>query len=250
MRKLAIFILFLVCVGCDSEDVGDCVQTEGEIIRTEVEVAAFNKIEVFEKIDLVISQGESQKVEVETGSNLLNEISVEVIDGMLILKNENSCNLFRDYKATTIYVTVTDLNYLRHSGNFTVSSEGILNLNDLWLVSENQAKDPDVLTNGDFDLNLNVENLRITSDNYSHFFLQGEATNLNAFFAAGDGRLEARNLIVQNCDLFHRGTNKLIVNPQQSLKGEIYSYGDIISVNRPPVVRVNEHFKGRLIFSN
>ncbi|MBT8295128.1 MAG: DUF2807 domain-containing protein, partial [Gramella sp.] len=68
------------------------------------------------------------------------------------------------------------------------------------------------------------------------------------FFAAGDSRLEARDLIVQNYDLFHRGTNKLIVNPQQTLKGDIFSYGDIISVNRPPVVDVEEHFRGRLIF--
>jgi len=85
-------------------------------------------------------------------------------------------------------------------------------------------------------------------DNYSHFFLSGSVENFDGFFAAGDSRLEARDLVVQHYDLLHRGTNKLIVNPQQSLKADLFSYGDIISVNRPPEVNVTEHFEGRLIF--
>ncbi|MFV8226163.1 head GIN domain-containing protein [Christiangramia aquimixticola] len=250
MKKLMIFFGLLVILGCNSEDAGNCFQTEGDLVEIQVEVEPFSKIEVFERINLVITQGDQQKVMIQTGKNLLNEIKAEVKDGMLILKNENSCNLFRDYNTTSVHVTVTNLDYLRNSGNLAIKSNGILVLDNLWLVSENQAKDPEVRTNGDFDLELKVKILRITSDNYSHFFLKGEAEKLDAFFAAGEGRLEGRDLMVQHCDLFHRGTNKLIVNPQQSLKGDIFSYGDIISVNRPPVVDVKEHFKGRLIFEN
>lgn len=248
MKKLIFILSIIGFLGCDSEDAGDCFQKAGEIVQQEMEVAPFSEILVYDKIKLYIEQGAEQKVLVESGKNLMNEISAEVVEGQLVLKNENVCNLVRDYGITKIYVTTPDLEYLRHAGNIPLESVGTLKFENLWLVSENQDQDPEIHTNGDFILDLEVENLRITNDNYSHYFLTGKVENFDGFFAAGDGRLEARDLIVQNYDLFHRGTNKLIVNPQQSLRGDIFSYGDIISVNRPPEVDVEEHFRGKLIF--
>ncbi|WP_298248238.1 head GIN domain-containing protein [uncultured Christiangramia sp.] len=248
MKKL-IFIFFgIVLWSCDSEDANDCFQKAGAITSEEIVLESFDEILVYDKIKLFIEQGEQQKVVVETGENLRNEVSAEVIDGQLILRNENDCNFVRDFNITKVYVTVPDLTYLRHAGNLMIESVGTLRLDELWLVSENQDKDIEVYTNGDFKLDLEVQNFRITSDNYSHFFLTGKVENFDGFFAAGDSRLEARDLIVQHYDLLHRGTNKLIINPQQSLKADLFSYGDIISVNRPPEVNVTEHFEGRLIF--
>ena len=40
----------------------------------------------------------------------------------------------------------------------------------------------------------------------------------------------------------------MIVNPQQSIIGEIRSLGDVISKNIPPVVEVTEYYTGTLIF--
>ncbi|MBT8295705.1 MAG: DUF2807 domain-containing protein [Gramella sp.] len=248
MKKIIFILAIIGFFGCDSEDAGDCVQKTGQIIQKEIEVDNFDEIMVYDKIKLFIEQGDEHKIVIETGENLMNEVTAEVMEGRLILKNENRCNLFREYGITKIFVTTPELKYLRHAGNIPLESIGTLDFEELWLVSENQALDPEIHTNGNFILDLKVRNLRITSDNYSHFFLSGNVVNFDGFFAAGDSRLEARDLIVQNYDLFHRGTNKLIVNPQQSLKGDIFSYGDIISVNRPPVVDVEEHFRGRLIF--
>ena len=40
----------------------------------------------------------------------------------------------------------------------------------------------------------------------------------------------------------------MIVNPQQSITGEIRSLGDVISKNIPPIIDVVEYFTGALIF--
>ncbi|AVR45496.1 DUF2807 domain-containing protein [Christiangramia fulva] len=250
MKRLIAFMMIFVVFGCETENAPDCFQKAGKIIQKEVSVEPFTEIEVFERIKLYIQQGPEQKVVIETGKNLMNEVSAEVENGRLLLYNENGCNLFRDYGVTKIYVTTPDLTWLQSSSNIPIESIGTLKFDNLWLRSLNQEMDPEIHTDGDFILDLDVKNLRITSDNYAHFYISGKAENVNIFFAAGDGRLEGRDFIVQNYDIFHRGTNSIIVNPQQSLKGDIYSYGDIISVNRPPVVRVNEHFRGRLIFES
>ena len=66
-------------------------------------MADFSKITVFEKISLIIKQGETQKVEIETGEYLLNDIAAEVQDDRLILRNGNGCNFFREYGLTKVY---------------------------------------------------------------------------------------------------------------------------------------------------
>ncbi|MFD1095065.1 head GIN domain-containing protein [Salegentibacter chungangensis] len=250
MKKLVVilWILLLGLASCDTEKAPDCFQTAGKIVKKEVQLEAFEEVMVYERVKLFIQQGEEYSATIETGENLLEEVSLEVKDNRLSIRNTNACNLFRDYEVTKVYLTTPTLNWLQNSSGSAIESIGTLNFPELWLRSFNQEMDPDIHTNGDFILELNVERLRITNDNFSNYFLTGNVGTADIFFAGGDGRLEAADLIVQHYDIFHRGTNKLIVNPQQSIKGDIYGFGDVISKNRPPEVNVKEHYKGRLIF--
>ena len=81
-------------------------------------------------------------------------------------------------------------------------------------------------------------------------FISGTTNNLFIGFYSGDARFEGANLIAQNVEIFHRSSNDMIINPQQSLIGEIRSTGDVISLNEPPVVSVQELYTGRLIFQD
>jgi hypothetical protein len=241
-------VLSMFCTSCDTEEAPDCFQTSGERIEKKVELPLFSEIIVYDDIDLIITQGAEQEVVISTGKNLISEISAGVQEGRLILKNENDCNLFREYGLTRIYVTVPDLTWLQNAGNRTIKSKGALHFPKIWLRSLNQEETKGVYTVGDFELDLFSENIRITGDDFSNFFLSGRAEYLKIFLAAGDGRVEAQHLKAETVEVQHRGTNKVIINPQQILKGEIRSTGDVISVNRPPVVEVQEYYLGKLIF--
>ncbi|WP_081211956.1 head GIN domain-containing protein [Salegentibacter sediminis] len=249
MKKFP-FIIWLIFsfFSCDSEDAPACIQTAGEIVSEEIEVAAFEEINVFDDVKLFIQQGSEHKVVVETGKNILSGVSVEVLDNRLHIRNEKSCNYLRDYGLTKVTVTTPTLSWLQNSSHQPIESMGVLNFPEIWLRSLNQERDPNVYTNGDFILKLEVNSLRITNDNVSNYFLSGKADRMDLFFAAGDGRLEAGDLVTGHIDLMHRGTNKLIVNPQESIKGDIFGFGDVIAKNRPSEVRVKEHYTGRLIF--
>ena len=102
-----ILILFLLISSCSAP--GDCIKSSGDFISTAIEVPEFDKIIVYNGISLVITQGEKYKVEVHTGSNLIDDITIKVSDGMLFLEDETTCNWVRDYGQTTIYVTVPNL---------------------------------------------------------------------------------------------------------------------------------------------
>lgn len=250
MKKVwtTIFTLFLT-TGCDKEDAPNCLQTTGEIIQQEIEVVPFEELIVSGRIKLYIEQGAEHKVVIEAGKNLIGKVSASVENGRLSLKNSDNCNFFREYNTTSVYVTVPNLTWLQNASNNTIESIGSLNFPVIWLRSLNQENDPGKYNNGDFKLDLISDYIRITGDEYSNYFLTGSTDYLNLYIADGDGRFEGGGLIAGVVEIQHRGTNKLFVNPQNELKGEIRSTGDVISVNRPPIVNLPAYYTGRLIFS-
>ena len=249
MIKNSLVILCFLFFGCNVDNAPDCIQSSGEIIQQEIFVEPFDKITVFERTQLIVSQGPFSVV-LETGENLANEVDIFVSDGRLIIENNNSCNLVRDYGITKVFVTVPNLVEIRNSSGLTVTSDTTLNYQNLTLLSEDLEEEDAFHTNGDFQLNLNVENLTITQNGLSNFFLSGTVENLDLNFLLGDARFEGRNLSVTNADVFHRGTNDIIINPQESLTGQMLSTGDMIVTNTPPILDVDVLWTGQLIIEN
>ncbi len=245
-RIINILVLFLI-MACNSEHAGDCFQKTGRIIQQEVVVEAFNKILVNRDIELIIKEGVEQKVVIETGRNLMNDVEAIVLDNKLILTDENHCNYVRDYGITKIYVTSPNITEIRSSTQYDISSDGVLTYPNLTILSEDFGE-PDTYTNANFRLQINNNTFRLVFNGLSNCFISGRTENLNLTFAAGSSRFEGRNLIAQKVQLWNRASNDMIINPQQEIKGTISGVGHVIAVNRPPIVEVNELYKGRLIF--
>lgn len=233
---------------CNSENAPDCFQNSGDLIKVTVDVPEFSTITVFENLNLVLRQGDEPRVEVETGEFLLNEITAVVEGNRLVLRNENSCNYVRDYGITTVYVTARNITEVRSSTGGLISSDGVLEYENLNLVSESFNNPEAETTDGSFDLQLDAERVSIVVNGIAYFKLQGITSNLNVTIAAGDSRIEAEDLVAQVVSLNHRGSNDIFVNPVQEIRGVIRGYGDVISSNRPAEVAVEELFNGRLIF--
>ena len=68
-------------------------------------------------------------------------------------------------------------------------------------------------------------------------------------YYAGDGRIDASNLIAQTIKVYHRGSNDMIVNPVQSITGKMVSTGNIILKNNPPIVDVQQLYQGHIIYN-
>ncbi len=248
---LGVFFVLLILVSfsaCNSENGPDCFQNAGDLTRNEILVADFTNITVFERLNLVLKQGEEQKVEIESGEFLLDEISAVVEGDRLILRNENGCNLFRDYGLSTVYVTSPNIEEIRSSTGLLVSSDGVLNYPNLRLLSESFNNPETETTSGTFDLDVQNESVSIVVNGIAYFKLRGATQNFSINVAAGDTRIEAENLMANSVTINHRGTNDALVNPQQSISGVIRGYGDVISFNRPDVIDVEETFEGQLIF--
>ncbi len=248
MKNLVSTLFLLLLLGCSPDKLGGCLKSSGDIVQREIAVPSFTKILVWDRTKLFIQQGTEQKVVVETGENLIDQIKISVVGGKLEIHNNNSCNFTRDYGITKIYVTSPNITEIRSSTGYLVESIGTLKFQDLTLLSEDYKSGGEYHTDGDFKLDLDVENLNVTANGLSKFYLSGKANRANFGLYAGDCRVYSEGLIVQNLEIYHRSSGPMVVNPQQSIKGKIVSLGNVISKNRPSIVEVEELYRGRLIF--
>ncbi|OBX25207.1 putative autotransporter adhesin-like protein [Gelidibacter algens] len=248
MKKYLYIIGAIVLLSCNAKVMPDCFQNSGDIIRKEITVPAFSKIIVFERVQLILKEGPEQKIVVETGEYLIDDIKINVENDQLVLRNNNGCNITRDYGITKIYVSAPNITEIRSSTGLPVLSDGVLNYPVLTLVSEDFEAADQYHTDGDFRMEVNCSNLNVINNNLSHMYLSGTVENLVIGFYSGDSRFEGRNLIAQNIRIFQRSSNDMIVNPQASLTGEIRSTGNVIVVNKPPIIDVQAYYTGHLIF--
>jgi hypothetical protein len=247
MKKLYFILVLLTFISCDKEDANDCFQTSGSIITKEVRVNDFSKIEVNEGINLVIKDGASQEIIIETGANLINEVEATVVGDKLFLVDNNNCNYVRDYGITTIYVTSSNITEIISKTQFEVRSDGILTYPNLTLISENFTNES--AASGNFRLQVQNQELNILFNNLSNLFISGSTAIFDINFPGGNSRVEAEGFLANTVSIFSRGSNDIIINPQLELSGDIFGTGDVIAVNRPPIIELTAHYTGQLIFN-
>lgn len=235
-------------MSCNGENIPDCFQNTGDIIERDFDVDAFTEITVFQRIELIVTDAPVQKVTVQTGEFLMNDIEVSVENGRLKVLNNNACNISRDYGITKVFVSTPNLTRIQNGSGLTARSNGVLSYEDLELISEDFNEEDAVNTDGSFDLKIDCNTLRVVVNNLSSCFISGQVGTANIGFFAGDARFEGRHLIAQNVTIFQRSSNDMIINAQQSLTGQIRSTGDVILVNTPPIVDVEQFYTGQLIF--
>lgn len=250
IKKLFLLVIFVSQFSCSTDNLGDCFQNDnGDLVRQEYDLDVFKRIIVFDRVKLFISQGPVQKVVIESPDNLLGEVRVVVEDSILKVKDNNSCNLLRDFETTKLYVTAPEIDVIRNSSGSTVEDIGTIRFDDLTLVSEDRLLEDEFHIDGDFNLDeLDVGGITINANGISTFRLKGKTRGFQIGLFDGDSRVEAGELEAKNIGIFHRSTNKIICFPIDTLRGTILSVGDVIAKNRPPFVEVEQLFSGSLIF--
>lgn len=228
--------------GCSDESMPECFRTAGNTVEYDVAVGVFTSIKMSEGIELVITQGDEQRVTVKTPENFRPEIKAETINGELRLTNGTSCNWVRDYNLTTVYVTTPGLESIYSASQFDVKSNGVLAFPALTLKSGLYGK----TASGTWMLNVNCQNLTVEDNQSSFYNISGVAENLTVNFYSGDSRFEGSSLTSQNLQVFHRSSNDIIARPALEASGTLYSTGNLILKTHPPVVNVTRLFHGEV----
>ena len=110
MRKFILHIVTLCCLilvtSCGISE--DCFKGNGNQITQTFPLENFTKIKVYDGVGLVVKDGPIYEVKVVTSDNIIDDIDVKLNGDMLVVKDNSSCNIARDYGQTTVYVTIPD----------------------------------------------------------------------------------------------------------------------------------------------
>jgi hypothetical protein len=249
MKKLHLYIIVLFTTLFACEKPSDCIESSGKTVTKEISIQPFKKIKVYKGIEIILTQGLDYKVEIVAGENFIDNIEVKQNGDQLIFKDQTSCNWVRQYGQTKILVTTPTLEEVYSKTDRNISSNGVLTFENLSFISFDKDADGESgAGTGDFILNIDNANLQIHNNNVSRFYISGKTQNASFNFYFGDGRIEAANFEAQFMQVYHRGSNDMIVKPIQGVTGILNSTGNLILKNVPPIVEIEELYQGRVIY--
>ena len=249
------YILFSVLItGCGISE--DCFKGNGSPTTLTFPYDNFTKIKVYSGVGLVVKEGPEYEVTIETRDNIKNNIEVTLNGDMLVVKDNSTCNIARDFGVTTVYVTIPDGTInplipeleLHSKSEQRIRSEGILHPPIVRVFS--LGEDGDGSGSSDFYINIgNNGQFVVECNTVSNFYVNGSAVEMLLNFYFGNARFYGENFEVERIKIFQRGSNDMIVKPIQRIEGKILSTGNVILKNNPPEIEVEEMFSGHLIYN-
>lgn len=245
MKFYLYIILSVFILNCNSEEGSDCFKKQGEQMTELISVESFSKINISKGIELIVKEADEQKITVTAGKNLIHDVDFEVVDGELFVTDKNGCDMFRNVSIAKVHVSTPFLEKIYSASQFSIHSDGVLRFPDLMLESGIVSEDS---PSSVFELEIENEKLTINENVSSVFKIKGNTDLLTVNFWGSNGRLEAENLIAKEINIFHRSTNDMIVYPTEKISGTLYSTGNLVLKNLPPIVEVEQLYTGRLIY--
>jgi hypothetical protein len=226
-KILNCLVVLILLTGCEKDHMFDCFKSTGSIVRETRTVSDFNRIDVYNNVDVIITQDTLNSVTAEAGENIISGITTNIDGGILTIRNENKCNWVRSFSKTiVVYVHAKKLSIIHHHGSATVSSVNTL---------EGSTIDLNVWSSG--DINVSVHADYVYSRQHStvgDMTLSGKTTGCY-IFNAGNAFTYGKELEIQNCDMEQRGTGDIYVNVTHTFSVSIYDSGNVYYTGNPQV---------------
>ena len=230
----------MLFAACNPEQLDDCYTNTGVQTTQEREVDDFHSIELYNNVNLVLSQGNSFQIKVEGGKNILSAIKTEVKDSTLIIRNTMTCNWVRSYKREiTVYATVPSLREIRYEGSGDVENTEQLVLDSLYVNIRGGA--------GSFNLNLNVDKLSLSLHyGTTDIHVKGES-RITTIVSGSYGPFYCNDLISNIVYISSGGSNDCYIHAAHVLEAKIFSLGNIYYTGNPFRVESTIEGSGKLI---
>jgi len=239
------FCLLAIVTSCGISE--DCFKGNGTQITQSFPLENFTKIKVYDGVGLIVKEGPNYEVKIKTSDKIIDDIAVRIEGDMLVIKDNSTCNIARNYGQTTVYVTAPNIIELHSKTDQDIKSNGVLHYPILRLFSMDLS---DGAGTGDFYIQIeNTSQIVIESNNVSNYYISGNTSEMILNFYFGNGRFYGQNLDATTVNIFHRGSNDMIVRPIQKIQGVICATGNVILKNIPPEILVDELFTGKLIYN-
>ena len=231
MKHNALFILLLLQVhllsACHYKNLDR--DTSSVVHETRI-VDHFTGISVSTGIEVYISQGNTEHVEVVSSQKSIKDIRTEVENGILKIyyKHKEGFHWFSMHinRTMKVYVTARELQRISASSGSDVYGQTKINATNLSLSASSGA---------DLHLDVTSNNLSCDVSSGSDAELKGTATNFMASASSG-ANIKASSLITDSSTLDASSGSDINVTVNKSLKGTASSGADITYKGNPLII--------------
>ncbi len=225
--KLKYLLLIVLLGSCNKDHLFDCLKSTGSIVSEKRSATDFNRIDVYNNPEVVITQDSVNSITVDAGEHIVSGITTEISDGTLTIRNENKCNWMRSYSKTiAVNVHVKKLDIIHHHGSSTISSTNQL---------QNVTFDFNVWNSGDINLSVHADSIFSRQHLAVGDITLAGASNYLYIFNKSNAFTYEKDLQVQNGIVILRGTGDCHVNISQNMNIEIHDSGNIYYSGNPQV---------------
>jgi len=184
-------------------------------------------VDVEGPFDVVLVQGDTFIVEIETDENLLQYIDLKKDNGKIVISEKDGYEL-NSKKGIIVRIQMPTINQVNVSGSGSVKSETIL--------SNIDAMEINIGGSGDITLELKSPKIDVGIGGSGEATLSGTTRNLDISIG-GSGACHAEELLSEECVVTIGGSGTARVYASTSLKGTIGGSGDIFYRGEPKDVK-------------
>lgn len=226
VKAVGLILFILLFIGCNKPDAPSCLMTKG---KSSSEVIAYNSIthfEIYDHFNIQLIQDSLNYIELIGGANEIQNISIEVNEDMLSVKNENKCNFLRSLKTKPqLNIHFEDIAYL--------GTYGYSNVNCLDTLKLSSFKLECFKTNATHDITINADSLFLLYHLAGNTLQLAGESHYGYFYNAGNGWMHASDCILFNAGVHQESSGDVEINVTNKLNATINGDGNIKYLNSP-----------------
>ncbi len=223
-NTIALVVVLLTTQSCyfNFEDDGfGCVRARGPIVTESFTLPPYNRIINAIGADITLRQSNNEIFEISASENILDEITLRVIDGELIIDNRDCIN----NSNIDIFVSIPDIESVQNVGSGDIFGDNLWEVDDLELRITGSGKI-------DAEFNADFVSAEITGSGRLDLF--GEV-DISAIRISGSGDINAFGLDANDQDIVISGSGNCEVVAQSQLDVLISGSGNVFYKGNPQV---------------
>ncbi len=234
MKNLKIGMILILALGitfCTDGQMRRTVYGNNKVVKEKREAGQFTALRVSSGIDVYLTQGDRESIEVEADENLHEYILTDIRNGVLHVYTEVN---IREAEEKRVYVTMKDIESLSTSSAGDIIGQTPVKSDRLEL---------SVSSAGDIKLEIQVKEIKAGVSSSGDVTLTGEADMLFANLSSA-GDLNAYGLVAREADVSASSAGDADINVTEKLRARSSSAGDINYRGNPKYIDAHSSSAG------
>jgi hypothetical protein len=219
MKKLLIALFALISLNSFAQP-WETIKGNGQMKKETREVSDFTSLSSKGSMNVEITYGNSNSIQIEADENLLPYIETTVEDGRLIIQSKKKVNLKSKTKMT-VYVSMTKINSLQLSGSGNIDGKGAF--------TNSGKTDIGISGSGNIKLSFDsFDDLDLSLSGSGNMDLKGGAATNNITAAvSGSGNIECSDISSNDVSAKISGSGNIKVYANKSIDAKISGSGNV-----------------------